>query len=155
MQELKLIIPTIPAKNLIRGCLKTDPAERMTIKQIMTHKWVTHFNKNPTVPLDTCKVLREEQQNWGEMAVSRGDKIQDLMSKFQDTMAKQLAMMRVNDDIQIKNLNHTSNPLLEKRKNRVKPAPTWSTSVEHLISVYTYLCAVLCWGYINVFEVVF
>jgi serine/threonine protein kinase len=59
------------AKNLIQGCLKTDPAERMTIKEIMAHKWVTHFNKNPQTPLETCKVLREEQKNWGnEMAVS-------------------------------------------------------------------------------------
>jgi serine/threonine protein kinase len=59
------------AKNLIKGCLKTDPAERMTIKQIMGHKWVTHFNKTPETPLDTCKVLKEEQKNWDEMAVSQ------------------------------------------------------------------------------------
>lgn len=98
----------------------------MTIKQVIAHKWVTHFNKNPTIPLDTSKVLNEEKQNWNAMAVSGNAKIQSLMSKFQDTMSKQLAMMRVNDDVQIKNLNHTTNPLLEKRKNRVKPAATWS-----------------------------
>jgi len=96
------------AKNLIKGCLKTDPAERMTIKQIMHHKWVEHFNKNSQTPLATCKVLKDEtQQNWAEMS---------------DAMAKQLAMMRVNDDVQIKQLDESANHLLAKRKNRVKPA---------------------------------
>lgn len=39
-------------------------------------------------------------------------------------MAKQLALMRVNDDVHIKQLDVSSNRLLEKRKNRVKPAAT-------------------------------
>lgn len=59
------------AKHLIRGCLKTDPAERITIDQVMTHKWLLHFNKNPTTPLNTCNILREQRGNWEEMTVGR------------------------------------------------------------------------------------
>jgi hypothetical protein len=39
-------------------------------------------------------------------------------------MAQQLRMMRVNDDVHIKQLDISTNRLLEKRKNRVKPAAT-------------------------------
>ncbi|KAI6188549.1 Non-specific serine/threonine protein kinase [Aphelenchoides besseyi] len=92
------------AKHLIRGCLKTDPAERLNIKQIMQHKWITHFNKNPTTPLNTCNVLREQRSNWTEMA---------------EEMEKALASMRV-EDVRIKTLDCAINDLLEKRKNRTK-----------------------------------
>ncbi|KAI6239106.1 Non-specific serine/threonine protein kinase [Aphelenchoides fujianensis] len=94
------------AKHLIRGCLKTDPAERITIDQVMQHKWLTHFNKNPTTPLNTCNVLREQRGNWEEMT---GD--------FQEEMERTLASMRI-DDVQIKQLDHAINDLLEKRKKK-------------------------------------
>lgn len=50
-------------------CLRTDPAERATTEQLMRHKWITHYNKNPTTQLETSKVLREEQVNWPEVSV--------------------------------------------------------------------------------------
>ncbi|KAE9556429.1 hypothetical protein FO519_000314 [Halicephalobus sp. NKZ332] len=87
------------AKDLIRKCLKTDPAERVTIKEIMRHKWITHYNKIPETPLETSKVLFEQRQQWAEV---------------EDEMEKALASMRV-DDVHIKSLNEAKNPLLEKR----------------------------------------
>jgi len=57
------------AKDLIRKCLITDPAERATIQDITAHKWITHYNKNPETPLATSKVLREEEVNWADVSV--------------------------------------------------------------------------------------
>ncbi|KAH7730265.1 camk/mapkapk/mapkapk protein kinase [Aphelenchoides avenae] len=88
------------AKDMIRICLRTDPAERATAEQLMRHKWITHYNKNPTTALDTSKVLREEQVNWPEVS---------------EEMEKALASMRV-DDVQIKSLSSAKNTLLQKRQ---------------------------------------
>ncbi|KAI1718720.1 protein kinase domain-containing protein [Ditylenchus destructor] len=89
------------AKDLIRRCLITDPAERATIEQVMAHKWITHYNKNPNTPLATTQVLREEQNNWTDMS---------------DEMENALASMRV-DDVHIKRMGEAKNSLLEKRRN--------------------------------------
>ncbi|CAD5215292.1 unnamed protein product [Bursaphelenchus okinawaensis] len=90
------------AKDIIRGCLKTDPADRSTIDQVMKHKWITHYNKNPKTVLATREVLLEERQNWPEVAAE---------------MDKALASMRI-DDVRVKQLSHAKNGLLEKRKTR-------------------------------------
>uniref|UniRef100_A0A915CVH4 non-specific serine/threonine protein kinase n=1 Tax=Ditylenchus dipsaci TaxID=166011 RepID=A0A915CVH4_9BILA len=55
------------AKDLIRRCLITDPGERATIENVMAHKWIVHYNKNPITPLATSQVLREEQDNWTDL----------------------------------------------------------------------------------------
>lgn len=34
------LLYVLAAKDLIRGLLKTDPAERLTIEQFMSHKWI-------------------------------------------------------------------------------------------------------------------
>lgn len=73
-----------PAKDLIRNLLKTDPAERYTIDQTMSHKWITHFNKArlppaqnlkflqvPDTPLFTSAVLLDQKAQWGDMQVGR------------------------------------------------------------------------------------
>lgn len=57
------------AKDLIRRCLITDSSERATIDQVMNHKWIVHYNKNPTTPLATTQVLREEEKSWVEVSV--------------------------------------------------------------------------------------
>lgn len=78
VSEAGLIIPKlflfwltkiVLAKDFIRRCLITDPAERATIDNLMMHKWITHYNKNPTTPLATTQVLREEQAHWSEVTV--------------------------------------------------------------------------------------
>lgn len=57
------------AKDFIRKCLITDPVERASIEQVMSHKWITHYNKNPSTVLATSQVLREEQANWQDVSV--------------------------------------------------------------------------------------
>lgn len=92
------------AKDVIRGLLKTDPTERLTIDQVMAHKWITHYMKVPETPLFTPAVLNEERMQWSEM---------------QDEMEKTLASMRVgNEDIHIKSLKESNNKLLNKRMKK-------------------------------------
>jgi len=92
------------AKDLIKKLLKTDPNERLTIEEVMQHKWITHYQKVPETPLFTVDMLKQEQDQWGDM---------------QDEMEKTLASMRVaQDDIQIKSLKDSNNALLKKRRNK-------------------------------------
>jgi serine/threonine protein kinase len=92
------------AKSLIRGLLKTDPAERLNIDQVMAHIWITGYMKVPETPLCTPAVLSEERAQWCEV---------------QEEMASALATMRVDyDQVQIKNLGETNNKLLAKRKKK-------------------------------------
>jgi len=48
------------AKNLIRGCLKTNPQERLTIDQVMETKWISQWTMVPQTPLATGSVLKEQ-----------------------------------------------------------------------------------------------
>lgn len=91
------------AKDLIRGLLKTDPAERFAIEQIMGNNWIAKYADVPQTPLHTNRVLREEGDAWPE--------VQEEMTRF-------LQEMRVDDQLQIKNLDNTNNPLLSKRRKR-------------------------------------
>lgn len=96
------------AKDLIRGLLKTDPAERLTIEQIMGNKWIAKYITVPQTPLHTNRVLREEGDTWPE--------VQEEMTRF-------LQEMRVDDQIQIKKLDNTNNALLNKRRKRADGVP--------------------------------
>jgi len=92
------------AKSLIKGLLKTDPGDRFSIDQVMSHTWITGYMKVPETPLCTPAVLAEEREQWGEM---------------QEEMSNALATMRVDyDQVQIKNLPETNNKLLAKRKKK-------------------------------------
>jgi len=92
------------AKDLIKGLLKTDPNERLTIRELMANKWISQHQMVPPTPLVSVQVLREDQDVWGEV---------------QDEMTNALATMRVDyDQIQIKNLDDSSNRLIEKRKRK-------------------------------------
>uniref|UniRef100_A0A183C907 non-specific serine/threonine protein kinase n=1 Tax=Globodera pallida TaxID=36090 RepID=A0A183C907_GLOPA len=90
------------AKDLIRRCLVTDPDERATINQLMQHKWITHYNKNPVTALATQRVLNEQEVNWTD---------------FSEEMENALATMRVGD-VHIKQMGDAHNALLEKRRKR-------------------------------------
>uniref|UniRef100_A0A0N5BGX6 non-specific serine/threonine protein kinase n=1 Tax=Strongyloides papillosus TaxID=174720 RepID=A0A0N5BGX6_STREA len=37
------------AKDFVKKLLEVDPANRLTIKEALKHKWITHFNKTPMV----------------------------------------------------------------------------------------------------------
>uniref|UniRef100_A0A1I8ETB5 non-specific serine/threonine protein kinase n=2 Tax=Wuchereria bancrofti TaxID=6293 RepID=A0A1I8ETB5_WUCBA len=118
------------AKDLIRKLLRTDPSERFTIEQTMSHKWIIHYQKVPETPLFTVSVLEEEKSQWMEMQVgfnffrldrmfllSNCDNDLDILT---DEMEMTLATMRVgNEDIHIKSLKDSNNRLLNKRRNKI------------------------------------
>jgi len=50
------------AKDLIRGCLKTNPQERLTIDQVIETKWISQWTTVPQTPLATGSVLKEQTE---------------------------------------------------------------------------------------------
>ncbi|KAK7073949.1 MAP kinase-activated protein kinase 3 [Halocaridina rubra] len=93
------------AKELIKGMLRTDPEERLTIFDVMKNKWIVQHSEVPQTPLHTSRILREEGDLWQEV---------------QDEMTRSLATMRVDyDTLQIKTLDNANNTLLSKRRKRV------------------------------------
>ncbi|XP_027011592.1 MAP kinase-activated protein kinase 3 [Tachysurus fulvidraco] len=96
------------AKQLINQLLKTDPNERMTISQFMNHPWITQSMVVPPTPLHTTRVLTEERELWDEV---------------KEEMTSALATMRVDyDQVKIKDLDTSSNPLLNKRRKKAAAA---------------------------------
>uniref|UniRef100_A0A8C4QSX4 non-specific serine/threonine protein kinase n=1 Tax=Eptatretus burgeri TaxID=7764 RepID=A0A8C4QSX4_EPTBU len=92
------------AKQIIRHLLKTDPAQRMTISEFMHHHWINQSKEVPQTPLYTSRVLKEERETWHEV---------------KDEMTSALATMRVDyDQVKIKTLEESNNPLLNKRRKK-------------------------------------
>ncbi|XP_023810908.1 MAP kinase-activated protein kinase 2 isoform X2 [Oryzias latipes] len=91
------------AKDLIHQLLKTDPSERMTITQFMNHPWINSMMV-PSTPLHTTRVLTEDREMWEDV---------------KEEMTSALATMRVDyDQVKIKDLDTSSNPLLNKRRKK-------------------------------------
>uniref|UniRef100_A0A671TIC7 non-specific serine/threonine protein kinase n=1 Tax=Sparus aurata TaxID=8175 RepID=A0A671TIC7_SPAAU len=92
------------AKDLIHQLLKTDPNERMTITQFMNHAWINQSMVVPSTPLHTTRVLTEDREMWEDV---------------KEEMTNALATMRVDyDQVKIKDLDTSSNPLLNKRRKK-------------------------------------
>lgn len=90
------------AKQLIRTLLKTEPTQRMTITEFMNHPWINQAMKVPQTPLHTSRVLKEERDTWEDV---------------KEEMTSALATMRVDyEQIKIKTIEASSNPLLTKRR---------------------------------------
>ncbi|XP_041048420.1 MAP kinase-activated protein kinase 2-like [Carcharodon carcharias] len=103
------------AKDLIRQVLKTDPTERMTITEFMNHPWINQSMVVPQTPLHTSRVLQEEKDMWEEV---------------KDEMTSALATMRVDyDQVTIKDLDKTSNPLLNKRRKKQTSSARSSSAI--------------------------
>merc|ERR1711936_213142 len=100
-------------KELIKGCLKTNPEERLTIDQVIENKWIAQYEVVPATPLVTSEVLREETDHWLE--VKQG-------------LALALQEMRVNQEtVTLKNPKNSVSALVRKRmaaKEREMKAPT-------------------------------
>ncbi|KAF3856414.1 hypothetical protein F7725_017137 [Dissostichus mawsoni] len=95
------------AKQLIVQLLKTDPNERMTIGQFMNHPWISQSMVVPPTPLHTSRVLTEDKELWDDV---------------KEEMTSALATMRVDyDQVKIKDLDTSNNPLLNKRRQRPVP----------------------------------
>uniref|UniRef100_A0A9J7XLI7 non-specific serine/threonine protein kinase n=1 Tax=Cyprinus carpio carpio TaxID=630221 RepID=A0A9J7XLI7_CYPCA len=92
------------AKHLIRTLLKTEPTQRMTITEFMNHPWINQSMEVPQTPLHTSRVLKEEKDTWEDV---------------KEEMTSALATMRVDyEQIKIKRIEDSSNPLLMKRRKK-------------------------------------
>ncbi|KAK2589050.1 hypothetical protein KPH14_001888 [Odynerus spinipes] len=93
---------SVQARDLIKGMLCTDPAQRLQIDEVMRNKWIAKYTEVPPTPLHTGRVLREGEELWPEV---------------QEEMTRSLATMRVDyDTASLKQLDHTNNALLNKRR---------------------------------------
>jgi len=91
------------AIELIKGCLKTNPEERLSIDQVIRNKWIAQYNAVPPTPLLTSDVLKEENEQWPDV---------------QQGMSLALKEMRVDQDqpVVVKNPQNSKSKLIEKRK---------------------------------------
>lgn len=92
------------AKELIKGCLKTNPEERLTIDEVIRNKWIAQYNTVPPTPLLTSDVLKEENEQWPDV---------------QQGMSLALREMRVDQDqasFAVKNPKLDSNSALAKKR---------------------------------------
>jgi len=97
------------AKDLIRGMLKTDPHQRLSIDDVIKNKWIAQYTTVPQTPLLTSQVLKEEGDQWPEV---------------QQEMSLALKEMRVDPDqiFSVKNPVN-SNSALAKRRNKTGAPP--------------------------------
>ncbi|XP_057702217.1 MAP kinase-activated protein kinase 3 [Corythoichthys intestinalis] len=102
-------------KSLIHQLLKTDPNERMTISQFMNHPWISQSMVVPSTPLHTTRVLTEDREMWEDV---------------KEEMTSALATMRVDyDQVKIKDLDTSSNPLLNKRRKKAAAGAKGNSTV--------------------------
>jgi mitogen-activated protein kinase-activated protein kinase 2 len=91
------------AKDLIRGMLKTDPHQRLTIDDVIKNKWIAQYTAVPETPLLTSKVLKEETEQWPEV---------------QQEMSLALKEMRVDAPTTVlKNPKDSNSAIMKKRRN--------------------------------------
>uniref|UniRef100_A0A669EWX2 non-specific serine/threonine protein kinase n=1 Tax=Oreochromis niloticus TaxID=8128 RepID=A0A669EWX2_ORENI len=96
------------AKQLIMTLLKTEPTQRLTITEFMNHPWINQSMEVPQTPLHTSRVLMEEKDAWEEV---------------KEEMTSALATMRVDyEQIRIKTIEDSTNPLLMKRRKKANNA---------------------------------
>lgn len=105
------------AKQLIRTLLKTEPTQRMTITEFMNHPWINQSMEVPQTPLHTSRVLKEEKDAWEDV---------------KEEMTSALATMRVDyEQIKIKTIEDSTNPLLNKRRKKAGNAIAESQAEGH------------------------
>merc|ERR1739838_588733 len=98
------------AKDLIRGMLKTDPHQRLSIDDVIKNKWIAQYTTVPQTPLLTSQVLKEEGDQWPEV---------------QQEMSLALKEMRVDPDqnFTVKSPVNSNSALAKKRRNKRENAP--------------------------------
>ncbi|XP_073999301.1 MAP kinase-activated protein kinase 2 [Rhodnius prolixus] len=100
---------SLEARNLIQGMLCVDPSSRLDINNVMSNRWIAQYTEVPETPLYTGQMLKEGEEVWPEV---------------QEEMMRSLATMRVDyDQVQIKALQNSNNPLLNKRRNKERMNP--------------------------------
>ncbi|XP_045913563.1 MAP kinase-activated protein kinase 2-like isoform X1 [Micropterus dolomieu] len=104
------------AKQLICHLLKTEPTQRMSITEFINHPWINQSVEVPQTPLHTSRVLHEEQDVW---------------EKVNEEMTNALQTMRVDyEQIKIKTIEDSTNPLLLKRRKKSKNLATQASASE-------------------------
>ncbi|GAB1609964.1 MAP kinase-activated protein kinase 2-like [Argonauta hians] len=91
------------AKDLIKSLLKTDPDERLTIREVMENPWVGNVVDVPPTPLLSIVNLQDEASEWHDV---------------QEEITNALQSMRVDYQYFLKNPKDSNNKLLKKRMNR-------------------------------------
>ncbi|CAJ1051697.1 MAP kinase-activated protein kinase 2 isoform X1 [Xyrichtys novacula] len=105
------------AQQLIRTLLKTEPTQRMTITEFMNHPWINQSMEVPQTPLHTSRVLKEEKDAWEDV---------------KEEMTSALATMRVDyEQIKIKTIEDSTNPLLTKRRKKANHSIADPQSAAH------------------------
>ncbi|XP_077938801.1 MAP kinase-activated protein kinase 2 isoform X1 [Gasterosteus aculeatus] len=98
------------AKQLICHLLKTEPTQRMTIGEFVSHPWINRPVEAPRTPLHTGHLLQVEQEVW---------------EKVKEEMTNAVRTMRVDyDQIKIKTIVDSTNPLLLKRRKKIQNSAT-------------------------------
>ncbi|XP_037336843.2 MAP kinase-activated protein kinase 2-like isoform X1 [Pungitius pungitius] len=98
------------AKQLICHLLKTEPTQRMTIAQFVSHPWINRSVEASRTPLHTGRRLQVEQEVW---------------EKVKEEMTNALRTMRMDfDHIKIKTIDESTNPLLLKRRKKIQNSAT-------------------------------
>merc|ERR1719384_372506 len=107
------------AKSLIQGMLKNRPHHKVSIDDVIKHKWIAQYNTVPQTPLLTSQVLKEETEQWTDI---------------QQEMSLALGEMRVDPPpVTLKNLGNSKADLKERRRNKTKQVP--ATILENQMSI--------------------
>ncbi|CAN9515488.1 unnamed protein product [Ophioblennius macclurei] len=97
------------AKQLICHLLQTEPTRRITVGEFINHPWINPSVGLPQTPLHISRVLQDDPDVW---------------LKVKEEMTNALQTMRVDyDQIKIKTIEESTNPLLLKRRQKNKSTP--------------------------------
>jgi len=58
------------AKDLVRGMLKTDPKERLTIDGVIGKKWIAQYHVVSQTPLNTHQVLKDQIESLQQLSMA-------------------------------------------------------------------------------------
>uniref|UniRef100_A0A0N4Z355 non-specific serine/threonine protein kinase n=1 Tax=Parastrongyloides trichosuri TaxID=131310 RepID=A0A0N4Z355_PARTI len=91
------------AKDFIKKLLNIDPLTRFTVKEALSHKWITHFNRNP-VNLVIDNNINDLKVEWPNPT----EKAHEVLT----------LSLNVKKEMQLKNLPESNNPLFLKRREK-------------------------------------
>jgi len=124
-------------KNLIRGCLKTNPEERLTIDEVIEGKWVAQYNTVPATPLVTSEVLKEENDHWQEVTEGMSLALQEMrvdqVGVGHHTVSFQTIAFQ-EETITVKNPKFNTNSKLIQKRLAAKARETAPSPIKEQIS---------------------
>jgi len=98
------------AKDLIKGCLRSNPEERLSIDEMLASTWLSKHISVPPTPLLTSKVLQQGNANW---------------KLLQEEFSLALTEMRTADPgeatLTLKNPKLDGSSLAKRRKTKLEP----------------------------------